>query len=155
MSLSDGITRQREEREVLERSFERAAELPGRVDDRVRLRDDLLERRVGEQPGDRQRQLGEHLRAVDDDDAAAAVREPAHRCRHRRVVHPDDDDVVRVVGDRRGDRAALQAEAAHEAEADAAGAEVALDDGDLREVAAPGRRAPRRRARGRRRPASR
>ena len=55
--------------------------------------------------------------------------------RHRRVVHPDDDDVVRVVRDRRCERAALQAEAAYEAEPDAARAQVPLDDGDLGEVA--------------------
>ena len=88
-----------------------------------------------EEPGDRQRQLREHLGAVDDDDAAAAVREPPHGRRHRGVVHADDDDVVRVVCDRRGDRAALQPEAAHEAEPHPAGAEMALDDGDLRQVA--------------------
>ena len=103
--------------------------------DRVRGLDHLCERRVREQAGDRQRQLREHLGAVDDDDAAAAVREPAHGGGHRRVVHPDDDDVVRVVRDRRCERAALQAEPAHEAEPDAARAEVPLDDRDLREVA--------------------
>ena len=51
------------------------------------------------EPGDRQRQLGEHLGAVDGDDAAADVREPPHGGRHRRVAHADDDEVVRVVGD--------------------------------------------------------
>ena len=48
---------------------------------------------------------------------------------------PDDDEVVRVVGDGRRERAAPKARAGHEAEADPAGAEVALDDGELDEVA--------------------
>ena len=47
-----------------------------------------------------------------------------------------DDDVVSVVRDRRRQGADRRAEAAYEAEADAAGSVVALDDGDLREVAA-------------------
>ena len=51
------------------------------------------------------------------------------------VVDADAHDVVRVVGDRRRERTALQPEAAHEADADPAGGVVALDDGDLGEVA--------------------
>ena len=58
-------------------------------------------------PGDRQRQLGAHLPAVDDDDAAAESPRAADGRSHVVVVHPDDDDVVRVVRDRRGERAAL------------------------------------------------
>ena len=104
-------------------------------DDRTAACDHLVERRVREEAGDRQRQLGEHLRAVDGDDAAADVGEAPDGEGHRRVAHPDDDDVVRVVRDGRCERAALQAEAAHEAEPDPAGAEVPLDHGDLREVA--------------------
>ena len=42
---------------------------------------------------------------------------------------------MRVVRDRRRERPALEPGAAHEAEADAAGREVPLDHGDLREVA--------------------
>ena len=42
---------------------------------------------------------------------------------------------MRVVGERRAERAAAEAEAADEPEADAAGAEVALDHRDLRQVA--------------------
>ena len=69
------------------------------------------------------------------DDPAAELGEPLDRAGHVVVVHADDDDVVRVVRDRRGERAGAEAEAADEPEADPAGAEVALDDGDLREVA--------------------
>ena len=47
----------------------------------------------------------------------------------------DDHEVVRVVGDGRRERAAVQAEAADEAEADAARGVVALDHGDLGQVA--------------------
>jgi len=42
---------------------------------------------------------------------------------------------VRIVRDGRCNRAALEAEAADEPEADAPGAEMPLDHGDLREVA--------------------
>ena len=74
---------------------------------REALRDHLGERRVGEEAGDRKRALGEH----------AAVRRPttmpppiSARCvdgeRHVLVAHADDDEVVRVVCDRRGERAA-------------------------------------------------
>ena len=94
---------QREEGQVLERRFERAAELAGRGGELVRARDHLLERRVREQPRDRERELREHVGAVDDDDPAAPVGEAADGGGHRRVVQTDDDDVVRVVRDRRGD----------------------------------------------------
>ena len=69
---------------------------------------------------------------------------------HVVVVDAHDDDVVRVVRDRRRERAAPEAEPAHEPEPDPPGAEVALDHGDLREVAlrvGDDRRAPARRAR--------
>ena len=52
-----------------------------------------------------------------------------------RVVDADDHEVVGVVGDRRRERAGAQAEPAHEPLADAPGRVVALDDGDLRDVA--------------------
>ena len=90
---------------------------------------------VGEQAGNGERQLRAHLAVGDDDDPAAELDEPLDRALQVVVVHADDDDVVRVVRDRRRERAVAQPEAAHEPEADPAGAEVALDDGDLREVA--------------------
>ena len=46
-----------------------------------------------------------------------------------------DDEVVGVVGDARPERAALEAEAADEADRYPPGLQVALEDGDLREVA--------------------
>ena len=54
--------------------------------------------------------------------------------RHVGVVDADDADVVAVVADRRGDGAALQAEAVDEAAADVAVAAVPLDDRDLGDV---------------------
>ena len=54
--------------------------------------------------------------------------------RHVVVAHPDDDEVVRVVRDRRGERAAPEARAGDEAEPDPARREVPLDDGDLGEA---------------------
>ena len=95
----------------------------------------LGERPVGEQARDRERQLGEHAIAVGDDEPAAELAQPSHRAEHRGVVGADDDQVVRVVGDGRAERAAAEAEAADEAEPDPAGLEVALEDGDLGEVA--------------------
>ena len=133
---------------MLERRLERAAELARRVDAARGSRSThLLERRVREQAGDRQRQLGDAPRAP----STTTIPPPRFasrrtRERHRRVVHPDDDDVVRVVRDRRRERAALQAEAAHEAEADPARAEVALDRPRSSPGRARGRRPPRRRA---------
>ena len=70
---------------------------------------------------------------------ATAPPSPRRRRRRRQVVG--------VVGDRRAERAALEAEAAHEPEPDPAGTVMALQDGDLREVARPGRRPPSRRGR--------
>ena len=78
--------RQGEEGQQLERRIDRAAELSRGGDERAAALDDLVERRVGEEACDRQRQLGQHLGAVDDDDPAADVGEPAHRERHRRVA---------------------------------------------------------------------
>ena len=97
--------------------------------------DDLGQGRIREQAGDGQGQLRLHAAALDDDDAAADLGDALDGAGHVAVVGADDDDVVRVVGDRRGHRALLQAEAADEAEPDAARRQVALDDGDLQEVA--------------------
>ena len=76
------------------------------------LGDHVVERRIGEQPRDGERALGEHLAAADRDDASAELGEAGDRERHVVVAHPHDDEVVRVVGDGRGQRAALQARAA-------------------------------------------
>ena len=94
-----------------------------------------LERRVRQQARDRERQLRPDAAVADDHHPAAELGQALHRPRHVAVVDPDADDVVGVVGDRRGDRAVPQAEPAHQPEADPAGAEVPLDDGDLGQVA--------------------
>ena len=74
--------------------------------------------------------------AVARHDEPAAERLRALRAqRHVAVVDAHHDEVVRVVGDRRRERPRAQPESAHEPEADAAGAVVALDHGDLRQVA--------------------
>ena len=86
-------------------------------------------------PRDGQRQLAAHVAVVVHHDAAADLPEPGDRERHLVVVDADAHDVVGVVGDRRRERAALQAEAAHEPDADAARRVVALDDRDLGDVA--------------------
>ena len=54
--------------------------------------------------------------ALDDDDPATDLGEPGHRARHVLVCHPDDDDVVRVVRDGRGEPATLEPRARDEAE---------------------------------------
>ena len=100
----------------------------------ARLIDGVGER-ASEQARDRQRQLG-----LDAGRLATMpppnFHEPLDGSRHVVVVDAYDDDVASVVRDRRPQGAGLKAEAAYEAEADAAGSVVALDDGDLREVAA-------------------
>ena len=58
-----------------------------------------------------------------------------HGERHVVVVRPDDDEVVRVVGDARRERPTLEAGAGEEAEPDPPRREVPLDDGELDEVA--------------------
>ena len=103
--------REREERQRQERCRARPAEPRGRLVARPALLDHLGQRRVREQPGDRQRALGEHLPAVDGDDAAAELGEGCDgRSGHVLVAHADDDEVVRVVGDARSERAACSPE---------------------------------------------
>ena len=102
---------------------------------RAALRDDLRERRVRQQAGDRERALGEHAAVVHGHDPAADLDQPLDRERHVLVRHADDDQVVGVVSDRRRERAAPEAGPRHEAEPDTAGREMPLDDGDLRQVA--------------------
>ena len=96
---------------------------------------DLGERRIREQPGDGERALGEDAQFVHGDDPASDLDEPLDCEGHVPIGHADDDEVVRVVGDARRERAALQSRAGDEAEPDPARREVPLDDGDLREVA--------------------
>ena len=72
---------------------------------------------------------------VDDDEPAADLGGALDRAQHLGVAHPHDDEVVRVVGERRRERAAREPEAAHEAEPDPTGREMTLDDGDLGQVA--------------------
>ena len=97
--------------------------------------DDLVEGRVGEQPGHGQGQLRADAAVLDDDHAAADLAQPRDRSGHVVVVHADDDDVVRVVRDRLRERPGLQPGAADEPDAHAAGAEMPLEHGDLRQVA--------------------
>ena len=74
--------------------------------------------------------------AVPRDHQPAAELLRARRAqRHVAVVDADDDEVVRVVRDGRRERAGVQREAAHEAEPDAARRVMALDHGDLGQVA--------------------
>ena len=96
---------------------------------------DVLHARVRHEARDGEGDLGEDLGAVRDDDAAADLGGAADGGLHGGVVAAADDDVVRVVGDGGGDGAAGEAEAAREGDADVAGAAVALDDGELGEVA--------------------
>ena len=71
--------------------------------------DDLLDRAVGEQAGDRQRQLAAHRAVAATTMPAADLLQRARRTRHVVVVDADHDEVVRVVGDGRGERAARAA----------------------------------------------
>ena len=137
MIFSDGITESARNASVWNGDVERAAERRAPRRCSARLAATTSSSGASEsRPATGSGSSASTSRAVDDDDAAADARAAGATARgHRRVVHADDDDVVRVVRDRRGERAALQAEAAHEPEPDPARAEVALDDRDLREVA--------------------
>ena len=66
--------------------------------------------------------------------AYPGFREPLHGECHLPIGHAHDDEVVRVVGDGRGERSPSQAGARDEAEPDPAGREMTLDDRDLRQV---------------------
>ena len=127
--------RQREKREREERRRARPAERVRGFVARAALRDHVRERGVGEQPGDRKRALGEDAAVLDRDDAASELDEPLDREGHVPVGHADDDEVVCVVRHARGERAALEPGSRDEAEPDATGREMSLDDRDLREVA--------------------
>ena len=72
--------------------------------------------------------------AVDGHHPAADLAQTRDRGQHVVVVHADHEEVVVVVGDRGGHRAALQAEALDEADADRARPAVALDARCLGEV---------------------
>ena len=97
-------------------------------------------RRAGRQ---REGQLRADLAVGDDDDPASELREPLDRELQVVVVHPDATMLCASCAIVDASAARREAEPTDEAEADPAGAEVALDDGDLREVV----RRPRRRGR--------
>ena len=79
--------------------------LRGRFQRRVGRRD-LGERPVGEQTGDRQRQVREDLPAGHGGQPTLALGDGRDRGQDVGVVDADRDDVVGVVGDRAGERAA-------------------------------------------------
>ncbi len=97
--------------------------------------DDLGRREIGEEAGERQGQRGQHLPAGDRDQPPIEGDQSVERGAEVGVTGADRDEVVRVVADRGGERAAPQAEAAHQADADVAGCAVPLDDDQLEEVA--------------------
>ena len=97
--------RQREERERHERRLDRDAEVAQQRVQVLEAGDDLLDRPVGEQAGDGQRELAHDRAAVGDDDPAADLLQPRGAGQDVGVVDADRDDVVRVVGDGRGERA--------------------------------------------------
>ena len=132
--------RQGQERERAERGLEGAAQGVGRVVHLVELAADgvgVLER---EQPGDGQRQQGPHRPARGGDEAAAVLGQRPGAGEHVAGVGAGDDQVVRIVGDRRAEGAVMrQAEAADQPQADPARGPVPLDAGDQQRRRAPGR----------------
>src|SRR5207237_7576162 len=94
-----------------------------------------VERTVAHQAGDRQRQLAPHAPLFHHHDAAADLGQPADAEGHVRIVDAENDDVVGVVGDSRGEGSPLQADVGGEAQPDPAAGVVALDDRDLHQVA--------------------
>ena len=95
---------------------------------------DLDQRRVAHDTGQLQHQLALYLLVLRHDNTAVILHDAVDRKGHILRVRADDDDVMRVVGDRRCDRAGFQAVALNIAEADMVRILVPLDDGDLENV---------------------
>ena len=112
VSFSARDHREREEREVLERRLERRSRARRAAATSARLRattssSGASESRPATGSGSSASTLAPSTTTIPPPMFASR----AHRERHRVVAHPDDDDVVRVVRDRRGERAAPEAEA--------------------------------------------
>lgn len=91
------------------------------------LRDDIGQRRVGEKARHRER-------ALRHDPTAAELQQAPDDSDHVVVGHAQHDDVVRIVRDRRAERAPLEPSAQDEIESEPTRRQVPLDDSDLRET---------------------
>ena len=98
--------REREEGHRLEGRGELTPELAGGLDAVITGLDHLFQTRIRQQAGDRQ--LSWRGRSRRRPPPLLLVGQPADGSQHVVVLDPDDDEVVRVVGHRRGDRAAAQ-----------------------------------------------
>jgi hypothetical protein len=101
----------------------------------VEVLDDGFERFVGQQTGDRERQLRDDSAVIDHDDAAAELLEAIDARGHVLIRDAYDDDVVSIVRDGRRQRSPLEAEAGNETLADPARRMMAFENRDLGEVA--------------------
>src|ERR1700742_4851992 len=96
----------------------------------------LFESEQAHQARDRRRKPRENLAASAHRKAAFDFNEPIDGDRHIRLVRPDDADVMAIMPDRRGDGAALHAEAIDESDGDVAVDPMTADDGDFDHVLA-------------------
>jgi hypothetical protein len=97
---------------------------------------------VGHQPGNRQADFADDLAIPDDDLPAVVLGQPVGGQGHAGIVRADDDHLMAVVGNGRGDGTeSPQAKAADQAHGNGAGGIVALDQGefgDIRGTRVPG-----------------
>ena len=134
--FSDGITDSARNESVMNGASIVDALLDQQVLQALEPFGDLLQRAVGEQPGDRQRELAAHLAVARDDQPAAERLRPRGAQRHvARRTTPTTTRLCASWATVEANAPAVQPEPAHEPEPDAAGAVVALDHGDLGQVA--------------------
>lgn len=98
------------------------------------LADDGVGGLVAHQASDRERETREDPPVRDHTLPAAAIGECSGGESHVLIVVADDGEVVGIVPDRRGDRAASEAEPGDEAEPDVARPAMTLDDRELEQV---------------------
>jgi hypothetical protein len=90
---------------------------------------------VAHQAGHRQRDFGNHVAVLGDDEAAADFAQPVGGCGHIGFCRADNADIVAVMADGRGNGAPFEAEALNEAGGNVAVLAVTLDHRDLEDVA--------------------
>ena len=110
-------------------------ERPRRIFDLFVAGGDVPCRKIRQQPRNREREMRFDLAIGDDRQSPLAFRDDGDGGQDVGVIHADRHDVVRVMRDRAGDRAALESKSLDQAHADLARRVMALDADDLEEIA--------------------
>ena len=126
---------ERQEAHRHERVMERRTEGARCRDERFDLRFHRFDRFGAHQAAERERHLGQHPVPAGDHHAAVQGADSPRGRHHRHIVGADDDEVVMVVGHRGCQCPFAEPHAPDEALAHRSGRHVALDDGDLQQVA--------------------